>query len=130
MEEKQVYIFFETTEYKFNKAELLKCKANLILIQKNFAQLAAIRSRKKRLLIELAKSFSSAHYVVTKLENKMPEQDLPKELMRAIGEKSARKPKRDETHSKKEKENFFEVDSSSLDKELFELNKKIKELTR
>ena len=132
MEEKQVYIFFESEEYKTNKAELLKCRANLVLIQKGLAHLSAIRSRKRRLLIELHKSFSSAHYVMNKLDDKMPEQTLPKGLKGIFDDKKSNNLKHQEVGNKKEKdkkkENIFEIDSSDLDKELFELNKKIREL--
>jgi hypothetical protein len=141
MEEKQVYMSFEKEEYKQNKIELLKCRSEMILLQKNLQHLKAVRARKLRLVSELAREFSITLDVADKLCVKFPEQSLPKKIKekmkgrnldgKALGKKtnmifSEQKEKKSDSNKQSQKSN--RLNSDDFDKELFELNKKIKEL--
>ena len=124
MEEKQVYISFEKDEYKTSKAGLLKCRANLINIQKSLQQLAAIRSTKKRLIGQLQKSLSSAGYVTNRLNEKMPDSSLPK----SVQDKYDKRKKDSKEKIQELKQIDFEVTIDTLDRELREINRKLTEL--
>jgi len=127
MEERQVYVSFENPAYRKNKAELLKCRANLVTIQKSFHQLHAIRSNKRRLIVHLNKLVSSSRFVVERLQDKMPDPTMPKGMnLGKIKKKEHDKIQKVAKIKVESTENDFVIDN--LDKELLELNKKIKEL--
>jgi len=131
MEAKQVYISFENQEYRSNKASLLICKAEIIQLQKRLVNLHALRSHKKRLLANLAHLTSSTEFIVERLEEKMPEHEMPKHLKRKISKK-VEKTKQKIITANPSKENVVKpeeaFDVSDLDKELVELNRRIREL--
>lgn len=127
MEERQVYVSFENAEYKANKAELLRCKAALIILQKNITRLAAVRSAKKRLLSQLFKQVSSMESIILRLDDRMPDSDLPKNMKDKLIKQNRQKEKVKVEHFKEISE-VSESGISSLDKELLELNKRIREL--
>jgi DNA-binding FrmR family transcriptional regulator len=126
MEERQVYVSFESENYKSNKAELLKCKIDLINLQKSITRLAAIRSAKKRLIAQILQQISSASFVISRLDNKMPDTSLPKHIKDKMP-----KPQKHKV-AKQLKEKIIpekQPDLSHLDQELIALNKRIKELS-
>jgi len=130
MEERQVYISFEGPEYKSNKASLLQCKSEIIQLQKRLVNLHALRSHKKRLLSSLAHLASSAEFKTEKLDEKMPDHEMPRHLKNKLSKK-VEKVKQKLTAPKPTKEVSIHeenVDVSDLDKELMELNRRIKEL--
>lgn len=129
MEERQVFISFESPEYKSNKASLLSCKIEIVQLQKRLITLHALRSNKKRLLANLDHLISSANFTIEKLDERMPDPTMPKHIKNKISKK--------EEHIKKKlvaptilKEKIVEeeVGLSNLDRELIELNRRIKEL--
>jgi hypothetical protein len=129
MEERQVYISFEGPEYKYNKASLLQCKSAIIQLQKRLANLHALRSHKKRLMANLAHLVSSMEFITERLEEKMPDHEMPRHLKNKLSKK-VEKVKQKLIAPKHPKEEVIkeEVDVSDLDKELMELNRRIKEL--
>jgi hypothetical protein len=130
MESKQVYISFENYEYRDNKSNLLKCKADIIQLQKRLVTLHALRSHKKRLLSNLAHLAASTSFIIRRLEGKMPDHEMPKQLKNKLFKKVEKvKQKRAVTEVIKEEE-IYEEDNhlSDLDKELMELNRRIREL--
>jgi hypothetical protein len=128
VEERQVYVSFENPDYKSNKAELLRCKANLINIQKCLHNIQAMRSNKKRLIAHLYKLVSSSEFIVERLQEKMPDPTLPKGLKFNSNKKTKIADKEPKIKIKKEKNDEDDFSISNLDKELLELNQKIKEL--
>ena len=126
MEERQVYVSFENDEYKANKAELLKCKIDLINLQKNVTRLAAIRSAKKRLIAQISHQISSASFIVSRLDDKMPDTSLPKHVRDKMPKPQKHKIQK---HPKEEIVRQVQPDLSHLDQELIALNKRIKELS-
>ncbi len=128
MEAQQVYISFESQDYKLNKTSLLMCKAELIQLQKRLTNLHAIRSYKKRLLTTIINLTSSAEFSVQKLDDKMPDPAMPHHLKKSLNKKVS-KDKPGAHIQKKEMPVKVEFDVESLDKELLELNKRIKELS-
>lgn len=129
MEERQVYVSFENEEYKTNKAELLKCKVAIINLQKNLTRLAAARSAKKRLLSQLLKQVSSTGFIVNRLDDRMPDSSMPKHVKDKMP-KQKHEVKKEKAKIEKIKEVIEtpEADISGLDKELLELNRRIREL--
>lgn len=130
MEERQVYISFEGPEYKYNKASLLQCKSEIIQLQKRLVNLHALRSHKKRLLSNLAHLTSSTEFIAQRLEEKMPDHEMPKHLKNKISKKVEKVKQKliAPKHPKEEVTKEEEFDVSDLDKELMELNRRIKEL--
>ena len=129
MESRQVYISFESPEYRLHKASLLKCKADIVQLQKKLVNIRALRSHKKRLLANLAHLLSSTQFTVERLEERMPEHDMPKNLKNKISKKVGKvKIKVHIPKIPREKIVEDKFDVSSLDKELLELNRRIKEL--
>jgi hypothetical protein len=127
MEERQVYVSFENPDYKNNKAELLRCKANLVNLQKALHNLHAIRSNKKRLIAHLHSLISASDGAVERLKGKMPDPTMPKGM--GLSQKHVAKKEHAAKVAKikvEKAENDFVIDN--LDKELLELNRKIKEL--
>lgn len=125
MEERQVYVSFESEDYKSNKAELLKCKVDLIKLQKSVTRLAAIRSAKKRLIAQITQQISSASFVISRLDDKMPDTSLPKHVRDKMPKvKKQKAPKQPKERIVLQKQ----PDLSHLDQELIALNKRIKEL--
>ena len=129
MDEKQLYVFFENRNYKLNKAELLKCKASLIQLQRNFNHLSALRARKRRLLNELEIKVTESLTAINILGEKMPNETLPKSVREKLTPKKIKESDSKDKKEKTPKEDYFQVDSESLDREFIELNKKIKELS-
>jgi uncharacterized membrane-anchored protein YjiN (DUF445 family) len=129
MEERQVYISFEGLEYKSNKASLLQCKSEIIQLQKRLVTLHALRSHKKRLLSNLAHLISSTEFVTERLEEKMPDHEMPRHLKSQLSKK-VEKVKQKLIAPKHPKEEIMKeaFDVSDLDKELMELNRRIREL--
>jgi len=127
MEAQQVYISFENQEYKLNKMSILMCKAEIIQLQKRLTNLHALRSHKKRLLATLAHLASSTEFIVERLDDKMPDPLMPKHIKNKINKKAEKKL----LVKKQQKEKIVqeEFDISNLDRELLELNKRIKELS-
>ena len=131
MEAKQVYISFENQEYKLNKTSLLMCKAEIIQLQKRLTNLHAIRSHKRRLLASLVSLTSSTEFIVQRLDEKMPSPGMPAHIKNKFS-KNIKKVKQKFLAPKLPKEREIKVeefDVSNLDKELIELNKRIKELS-
>ncbi|MEI7719425.1 MAG: hypothetical protein WCI72_06140 [archaeon] len=130
MEERQVYISFETPDYKLNKTSLLMCKAEIIQLQKRLTNLHALRSHKKRLLANLSKLTSSTEFIVQRLDEKMPDPTMPRHIKNKFS-KRVEKAKQKFLAPKPPKEKSIEedFDVSNLDRELLELNKRIKELS-
>jgi len=137
MEEKQVFVSFKKPLYKENKSDLLMCKTNIIVLQKSLVNLHAIRSNKKRLLNLLFKLAQSTEITAKKLDNKIPDSSIPKELKIKQLKKELTKKKaiqKKEIISSVEKKNNLpiinkdDLEMSYLDKELLELNQRIKEL--
>ncbi len=129
MEERQVYVSFENEEYKANKAELLRCKVALVNLQKNITMLSATRSSKRRLLAQLLKQVSSTGFVVSRLNDKMPDSSLPKHIRDKMP-KAQHKNTKEKMVKEKVKEIIEapEMDIGGLDRELLELNRRIKAL--
>lgn len=131
MEERQVYISFESPEYRANKASLLMCKAEIIQLQKRLTSLHALRSHKKRLMINLSHLTSSMEFIVERLDDKMPDPTMPKAIKNKLSKKGEKKKEKISLpkipKSKVMKEEYFDI--SNLDKELIELNRRIKELS-
>lgn len=125
MEERQVYISFENKDYKVNKTSLLTCKAEIIRLQKRLTTLHAIRANKRRLLATLITMASSAEFIVSRLDDKMPEPSVSKHIKNHISKKVE---KIKVPVAKKEPKMKEEFDVTNLDKELLELNRRIKEL--
>ncbi len=127
MEERQVYISFESAEYKFYKASILNCRAEVVQLQKRLVNLHALRSHKKRLLANLASLISSGDYVVERLDERMPDPSLPPGLKSKLSKKVKQKVVILKPLKEKEiKQEDFDV--SDLDRELMDLNRRIKEL--
>jgi hypothetical protein len=115
-EDKQLYVSFEKDYYKSNKTNLLETKAKLILLQKSLQRLKAIRSTKKRLITQLVTMISSSNVVAQRVYGKFPDVSLHRKM------KNENKKKK----TSGEKVEDFDVDN--LDKELIEINRKLKEL--
>jgi hypothetical protein len=129
MEDRQVYISFENEEYRLNKTELLKCRVGLVNLQKHLTRLSAIRSAKKRLIAQLLQQTSSAGFIVSRLDDKMPDKTMPKHVKDKVAHKPNKIKKED--HSKEKPKKILqkeESDFGSLDQELLELHSKIKSL--
>ena len=130
MEERQVYISFEDKDYRFNKASLLICKADIIILQKSLARLHAIRSTKKRLIVSLLTLIASSQFVVNRLDEKMPDSSMPRNIKINLDKKTKKVKNPVLPREKTEKIiKIEELDLTNLDNELLELNKRIKALT-
>jgi hypothetical protein len=130
MEEKQVYVSFENEEYKLSKAGLLMCKMDLINLQKHITRLAAIRSAKRRLIAQLSQEISSVSSIVLRIDEKMPDKSLPKRIKNKVHHQKKEKTEKQPPKEKIQKIIYEEeTDFSRFDKELLELNSKIKSLT-
>ena len=124
--EKEIYVSFENFPYKRNKASLLECQKNLINIQKSFHHLSAIRETKKRYVEELHRLFQIASLNVEKVDRKMPQGSMPKQVRENIVKKA---PTSSVLKVKQVKEkNDFSLKINDLDSELLEINRKLKEL--
>ena len=128
MEEKQIYLSFEEENYKRNKARLLKCQAELIKLQKTLSQIKAVRSQKKRLMNNLVGLVSKANSTVFKLDGKLPDLGLPKHI-KEIQTKSDKKASFG-TEKKKTAKESSDFDINNLDKELLEINRRLKVLEK
>lgn len=132
MEERQVYISFESPEYRVNKTSLLMCKAEIIQLQKRLTNLHALRSHKKRLMSSLSHMASSTEFIVQRLDGKMPDPTMPKHIKNKLSTK-VEKTKQKSFLLKSPKEKVIkqeeDFDVSNLDRELLELNKRIRELS-
>ena len=126
MEERQVYISFENKDYKVNKTSLLMCKAEIIQLQKRLTTLHAIRANKRRLLATLMNMASSAEFIVSRLDDKMPEPAVSKHMQKKFNKRTEKIKVPLAKKEPKIKEEEFDV--TNLDKELLELNRRIKEL--
>ncbi len=121
-EEKQIYISFEKRPYKENKSELLKTHIDLINLQKKINHLKAIRSNKKRYLSALNREFNVLQELLVKVDTKMPEPGYPKKGL------IKNKDKQKVNKSKEDKRNIPEIEKDSLEEELKEIQRKLKQL--
>lgn len=128
MKEKQIYISFENKDYKTNKADLLRCRVDIVRLQKHLIMLRAIRANKKRLIVGLSKMFSSSNLLIDRLSDKMPDSEVPKELQKKLIKKQIKSPKKKEKPFEVGEIEIEDDEMSKLDKELIALNNQIKSL--
>ena len=124
MEEKLIYVSFDSLEYKTNKKELLQCKISLINIQKQLSHLLAVRQHKRRLMNQVLKYVNSLNYTSEKLDNNLPDTNLPRKLKQQLVKKTERVVKITK-HLEKPK---LEFNLGNLDAELLEIQRKLREL--
>jgi len=107
-----------------SKQQLLRAQVDFINLQKKLNHLLAIRRNKKRLMSQLHKLVSNSFYVADKLDNNLPDPNLPTKIRNQISKKKEKKAKVVK-HTEQPK---MEFDVDHLDKELLEIQRKLKEL--
>lgn len=110
----ELYISFEPKNYRLSKAQVLSSQIDLINSIKHLKNLKEFEARKVKLKQRLHQIYESVIEITTKLEKKMPEPNLPRSLQL----------------SKIKEEVSIEIpeDIASIDKELMEIQAKLREL--
>jgi hypothetical protein len=128
MQKKPVYLSLESQIYRQEKADLLKSKAKIIQFQQNLIVFSSVRSQKVALLFVLREALLKLQSKIDKLYQKFPEYDIPKLSIPQEKVVVEKKVVTEEKVKKKEESISEDFGVDSLEKELLEINAKIKEL--
>jgi|TARA_Y100000310_G_C20615250_1_gene780285 uncharacterized coiled-coil DUF342 family protein len=118
-EKKQLYVAIDPNEYKTNKTNILRTKADVISIIKHLQELKKIKTEESQLKNRLHQLFDSVKKTLKQLENKIPTPSIPKSIKQSL--EALETPEVSETP-------LTPKQDSSIDRELQEIKRKLSEL--
>ena len=119
-EKKQLYIAIDPKEYRVNKTNILRTKADIISIIKHLQELKKIKAEEAQLKSHLHSLFDSVKKTLNKIEAELPTPSIPKSIRQSI--EALEDPEDSEVSQEKIQQEL------SIDKELQEIRRKLSEL--
>lgn len=118
--EDQVYVSLNSEEHRSGRSEILRAQAEILHILKKLSRIERVQREKDIYKINLIKQYRSLLKSIGKFQDKIPEPRIPKIL----------KTKQEEVIEEIHSEIFQEsgIDLNAVEKELLDIQKKLKQL--